>query len=161
MAGEVKSQGTHLYFVDRTGPATLVKLTCPTGITGLTGGAADQIESTCLDETTDKTFVRGLNSPVAISVPFNLHPADASHQLLYELKESGDVLDWAALLSDGTAPPTLGLTPDFDLLMPTTRSGFQFQGYIAEVNIDATGNDLIRGTLTIQRTGPAIPSWKA
>lgn len=161
MAGEVKSQGTHLYFVDRTGAATLVKLACPTGITGLTGGAADQIESTCLDEETDKTFVRGLRSPVAVSVPFNLKPADASQQLLFELQESGQEMDWAALLSDGTDPPTLGASPDFDLMMPATRSGFQFRGYIAEVNIDAAGNDLIRGTLTVQRTGPALPSWKA
>lgn len=34
MDGVVKTQGTHLYFVDRSGvPAALIKLTCPTAIT--------------------------------------------------------------------------------------------------------------------------------
>jgi len=43
----VKTQGTELYFVSS---AAVLKLTCPTGITGL-GGARDQIETTCLDNT--------------------------------------------------------------------------------------------------------------
>ncbi len=31
-------------------------MTCPTGITGL-GGSRDQIETTCLNDTDDKTYV--------------------------------------------------------------------------------------------------------
>lgn len=159
MADDVKTQGTHLYFVDRTGAPALVKMTCPTGITGLTGGAADQIETTCLDATSDKTYERGLNNPNAISVPFNMKPADASHQLLFELKESGETLDWMALLSESADPPTLGASPGFVLTAPATRSAIAFRAYISEVNIDIAGNEIIRGTLTLQRSGPVTPSW--
>lgn len=164
MANDVKTQGTHLYFVDRTAPAApvLVKLTCPTGITGLTGGAADQIETTCLDVTTDKTFERGLNSPATISVPFNLYPKDASHQLLFELKETGVVLDWMALLSESAAPPTLvGAGAAAVLTAPASRSALAFRAYISEVNIDIAGNEIVRGTLTLQRSGPVVPTWAA
>lgn len=157
MAGEVRTQGTHLYFVDPTGTPTLVKLTCPTGITGLTAGARDQIETTCLDETDTRTYASGLNAASAISVPFILKPADASHKLLFTLKDTGAVVDWIALLSDGTAVPTLTgavITP------PTTRTSFTFSGYISEVAIDVASNEVVRGTLTIQRSGPAVPHWK-
>lgn len=159
MAGEVKTQGTHLYLVDRTGTPALVKLTCPTGITGLTGGAAEQIDTTCLDETDTRTYARGLNAAAAIAVPFVLHPDDASHQLLFTLKEGGDTLNWIALLSESATAPTLDSSDNIE--PPTDRTSFTFDGYISEVSLDVGGNDVVRGTLTIQRTGPAVPHWVA
>ena len=159
MADDIKTQGTHLYFIDpdaAAGAGALVKLTCPTGITGVTGGTADQIETTCLDVTTDKTYERGLRSPVAVSVPFNLKPADASHQRLFELKETGQVLKWMVLLSESADPPTLVTG---EIVAPATRSGLAFQAYISEVNIDIAGNEIVRGTLTLQRSGPVTPTW--
>lgn len=154
-----KTQGSHLYFVDRTGTPALVKLTCPTGITGLTGGAADQIESTCLDETEARTYERGLSTPVAVSVPFILDTADASHKLLFTLQESGETLDWIALLSESAAVPTLDSSDAIE--PPTDRSSFTFRGYISEVNLDISTNELVRGTLTIQRTGGVTTTWVA
>ena len=74
--GLVKTQGTELYFVDASVTASapdLVKMSCPTGVQGL-GGAKDQIETTCLDATTDKEFAGGLGNPGTVSVPFNLIP---------------------------------------------------------------------------------------
>ena len=46
----IRTQGTELYFADSVNYSnvTLVKLTCPTGISGL-GGPRDQIDTTCLD----------------------------------------------------------------------------------------------------------------
>src|SRR5690606_23375369 len=111
---------------------TAVKLKCPTGITGL-GGAAGQIDTTCLDNTEDSTFVRGLGQPGQVSVPFNLDPADASHQVLFDLKAAGDNLSWLALLSDGTGSPTLD--SDDQLEPPAGRSSLGFTGYIADVTI--------------------------
>jgi hypothetical protein len=162
--GEARTQGTHLYFVDPTGTPALVKLTCPTGITGLTGGAADQIEDTCLDETDTRTYVRGLNTPAAMSVPFNLHPQDASHQLLFALKESGETVKWMALLSEADTPPTLAagpVPPAGSIEPPVDRTGFDFEGYISEVALDIATNQIVRGTLTIQRTGGVTPHWVA
>jgi hypothetical protein len=151
--GLVKTQGTELFFVDAsvsTSAPDLVKMACPTGVQGL-GGAKDQIETTCLDATVDKEFAGGLGNPGTVSVPFNLIPRDFSHQTLFALKESGADLNWIACLSDGTEDPTLD--SDGIIVAPTLRSSFRFVGYIADVNIDIATNEIVRGTLTIQRSG--------
>jgi hypothetical protein len=157
MANEIKTQGSSLWFIDTTGTPALVKLTCPTGITGVTSGARDQIETTCLDETDTRTYISGLNGASAISVPFVVQDPDASHKSIFTLKETGAVLNWLAVGGNGTAAPTLTgstITP------PTTRTSVSFSGYISEVALEVGGNDVWRGTLTIQRTGPAVPHWK-
>lgn len=158
MEGTVKTQGTHLYLIDRTtsSQAAIVKFACPTGISGL-GGPKDQTESTCLDQTQDKTFVAGLGNPGEVSVPFNLIPGSFSHQAIFDLKESGDTLSWISCLSESDTAPTLDSNDEFD--PPADRTSFAFQAYIADVNIDIAGNDIVRGTMTLQRSGPVIPTW--
>lgn len=161
--GTVKTQGSALYLVDRSVTASdpdLIKLDCPTGVQGL-GGAKDQIEITCLDTIGDKEFAAGLGNPGQVTVPFNFIPSAFSHQNLLAYKESGETLDWILCLSESSEPPTL----DTDLLIvpPTTRSSFQFQGYVADVNFDLATNEIVRGTLLIQRSGnvtltPYIPA---
>ena len=151
--GLVKTQGTELFFVDdsvSTSAPDLIKMTCPTGVQGL-GGAKDQIETTCLDATSDKEFAGGLGNPGTVSVPFNLIPRDYSHQNLFVLKDAGRDLNWIAALSDGTELPTVD--SDGIIIAPTLRSSFKFTGYIADVNIDIATNEIVRGTLTIQRSG--------
>lgn len=150
--GTVKTQGTELFFVDTvtTTDPTIVKMACPTGITGL-GGAADQIEDTCLDNTTDKTYVRGLGNPGQVTVPFNLIPRENSHQLLFTLKDAGTVLNWIECLSEAATDPTVDTDGEF--VAPTDRSSFKFAAYIADINIDVANNEIVRGTLTLQRSG--------
>lgn len=157
--GSVKSQGTALYLrmVD-SGGASLVLMECPTGISGL-GGAADQIDDTCLGDTVDRSFVRGLGNPGQVSVPFILKPMAVSHQELFALKDIGDTLQWIACLSDGTAAPTLNSNDDIQ--PPAGRTSFMFNAYIADVNIDIASNDVVKGTLTLQRSGAVTPTWKA
>lgn len=156
--GVVRTQGTELYFVDAlsSSVASLVKLACPTGITGL-GGAADQIEDTCLDNQGDKTYQRGLGNPGQVSVPFNLIPRDVSHQLLFDLKDAGTTINWAACLSESSTAPTLDT--DDTIIPPADRTTLEFEGYIADVNIDVATNEIVRGTLTIQRSGVVTPTW--
>lgn len=156
--GVVRTQGTELFFVNPLGsPTAIVKLACPTGITGL-GGAGDQIEDTCLDTKGDKTFQRGLGTPGQVSVPFNLISVDASHQDLFALKDSGEVLSWLAALSEGSADPTV-IDSDGKIVPPTGRTSFGFEAYIADVNIDIATNEIVRGTLTLQRSGSVTPTW--
>jgi hypothetical protein len=90
----IRSQGTELFFVDTytSGAPAVTKLTCPTGISGL-GGARDQIDSSCLDNTDDRTFLPGLGTPGQVSVPFTLDPTAASHDVLFDLKADGAVLN--------------------------------------------------------------------
>jgi hypothetical protein len=153
----VKTQGTELYYVDPTNSVPVaVKLACPTGITGL-GGATDQIDTTCLGDN-ERTFVQGLANPGQVSVPFNLNPQDASHQDLFDLKEEGNNLNWIVCLSDGSAAPTLNSDDEF--VPPSNRTSFSFVAYISDLNIDLATNEIVRGTLTLQRSGAVTPSWK-
>ena len=153
-AGVIKAQGTELFLLDTVtgGNANILKMACPTGITGLGAGAKSQIDVTCLDATEDQEFIPGLGAPGQVSVPFNFIPTADSHQgVLTELKESGQVLDWVIGFSDGTAPPTIGT--DGELEWPTARTAARFQAYISEVTIDAATNDRVTGNMTLQRSG--------
>lgn len=154
----IKTQGTHLYFIDTVSSSdpAVVKLHCPTGITGL-GGPSTQIDTTCLDDF-DRTFAKGLGNPGEVSVPFNFDPQEVSHQMLFDLKEDGRNLAWYMGLSDGTAAPTLDTNDAF--VIPTSRSGFQFEAYVSDVNIDVATDEIVRGTLTLQRSGAVVMTWK-
>jgi hypothetical protein len=150
----IKTQGTNLFFVSS---AAVKTLTCPTGITGL-GGARDQIETTCLENTDDKTYLAGLGNPGQVSVPFVFEPSAADQKLLYALHDSGEIVNWMVGFSDGTAAPTIvsGV-----LTMASTRSAAQFDAFVSDVNIDVATNEIVRGTLTLQRSGNVAWSWKA
>jgi hypothetical protein len=151
----IKTQGTHLYVSDTitSSVATLVKIDCPTGLQGL-GGARDQIETTCLDVTDDKRFVAGLGNPGQVTVPFNLDPQSASHQSLFAWKEAGTVMHWMAALSEAATDPTLDT--DDTIIPPTDRTSLAFDAYVADVAIDIATNDIVKGTLTLQRSGPVV-----
>lgn len=155
----VKSQGTELFFVNTETSSSddFVKLACPTGISGL-GGAADQIDVTCLDATEDRSYVRGLGNPGQVSAPFILKPAEASHQVLFDLKEAGNVLPWIICLSDGTAQPTVSQGA---FVAPSGRTSLAFEAYVSDVSIEIATNEVVRGTLTLQRSGVVTPTWKS
>lgn len=156
----VKTQGSELFFADTlsSSVAAVVKMACPTGITGL-GGAADQLEDTCLDDLVDKSYVRGLGNPGQVTVPFVLQPDEASHQVLFDLKDAGDTLSWMIGLSDGTDDPTLDSNDA--LVAPAGRTSFGFQAYVADVTIDVATNEVVRGTMLLQRSGAVTPYWNA
>jgi hypothetical protein len=150
--GVIQTQGTELYFIDTlsSSVAAIVKLECPTGITGL-GGAVDQIEVTCLDTTDDKEYRSGLGNPGTVSVPFNFIPSASSHQVLFDLKNASTITDWMIGFSDGTADPTLNSNDAF--VAPALRTCAEFTAYVSDVNIDVATNEIVRGTLTLQRSG--------
>ncbi|RRU23575.1 phage tail tube protein [Stenotrophomonas sp. 278] len=158
--GVIKTQGSELFTVDKlsSSVASVLKFECPTGITGL-GGAADQIESTCLDTVGDKEYEGGLGNPGQVSVPFNFIPRSGSHQILFELKESREVIPWLIGLSDGTAVPTLDTEDELVAPASPARTSIAFRGYVSDLNIDIATNEIVRGTLTIQRSGSVIPYW--
>lgn len=145
-----ETKGTHLYFVNDAGDAVL-RLTCPTGITGISGGTKDKIDVTCLDNVTAfRQYVGGFADPSEVSVPFVLYDGDASQAELITLQASGAVVGWLVGLSDATTAPTLasdGLEP------PSDRTTFNFQGYVSNLTFDAAVNEVVRGSLTIQPSG--------
>lgn len=149
----IKTQGTNLFFVDAGAVKTM---TCPTGITGL-GGTRDQIETTCLNATDDKSYVSGLGNPGQVSVPFVFENV-ADHKLLLTLHDTGEVTDWMIGLSDGATVPTI---VSGQLAMANTRSAASFDAFVADISIDFATNEVVRGTMTLQRTGSVAWSWKA
>ncbi len=155
--GTIKTQGSELYLINPlTTETELLKFACPTGIQGVVGGAADQIEDTCLDALTDKTYVRGLGNPGQAAVAFNFIPRNPSHQMvLTDLINDGRVLKWLNLFSESATPPTLDTDGAF--VVPTDRTSVAFDAYISDVSIEEATNEIVRGTLTLQRSG--TPSW--
>lgn len=151
--GTVRTQGTELFVIDdiTNSEPTRVKMACPTGINGL-GGPRDQIEDTCLDTRDEKTFQAGLASPGQVSVPFNLVPRDMSHQNLFAWKADGRVMKWIACLSEGDDVP--GIDSDGDFEIPADRTSIRFSAFVSDVNIDIANNEIVKGTLTLQRSGP-------
>lgn len=156
--GTLKTQGTELFTVDAlsSSVAAVLKFACPTGITGL-GGAADQLEDTCLDDLVDKSYKRGLGNPGQVTVPFNFIPSNGSHQILFDLQSAGDVLGWMICMSDGTTDPTLDSNDA--LVAPANRTSIGFNAYVADVTIDVATNEIVRGTLLLQRSGAVVPYW--
>jgi len=159
--GTLKTQGTELFTVDSlsSSAAAVLKFACPTGITGIGSGAKDQLEDTCLDNLVDKTYKAGLGNPGQISVPFNFIPSNGSHQILWDLKEAGDVLEWMVCLSDGVAVPTLDSNDDLVPPAAPQRTSIAFDAYVSDLNIDVATNTIVIGTLTLQRSGPERPYW--
>lgn len=154
MTETVKTQGTSIYFIDAD---AVVKMAAPTGVSGL-GGATDQIETTDLDADEDKTYVAGLGAPGQVSVPFNFKPGETSQHTLFDLKASKAVIPWMVGLSDGTAAPTITTGA---LVAPAGRTCIGFSAFISDVAIDVATNEIVRGTLTLQRSGPITITWKA
>ena len=151
--GVVRSQGSELFFIDTVNfsTGTILKLVCPTGIQGL-GGPRDQIETTCLDTIGDKTYAAGLGNTGQITVPFNLIPRDAAIKGCSRSRKRGEVLDWMIGLEriDGAAG-SLDSNGDFQPF--STRTAIKFDGYVSDVNLDIATNDIVKGTLLIQRSG--------
>lgn len=147
----IKSQGTELYFHGLTTSAgAATRVVCVTSISGL-GGARDQIDTTCLDNTGDRTYVGGLGNPGQVQVGFNVHKNELSHEEVLALKESGEVVSWGIYSGDGAGVPTVDSNGE---LQPVAgRASAIFEGYVSDVAIDIQGNDIWKGTITIQRSG--------
>ena len=154
------TQGTQVYALVPTvaDPAVfeILNVECATAFNP-GGSPAEQIEDTCLDNTTDKTFKPGLGNPGQVTVPFNFIPSHTSHQILFELKELGTVLQWMECFSEAQTPPTLDSNDE--LVAPAGRTTAEFQAYIADVNIDVATNEIVRGTLLLQRSGAVEWHW--
>lgn len=155
----ILSQGSQVYALVPTvaDPAELevLAIACATAFNP-GGSPADQIETTCLEES-DRSYLPGLRTPGAASLTLNFDPREPSHVRLFELSQMNPspVLDWALGWSDGKdIPPTVAVAGDaFEL--PATRTWFAYQGYLSDVPFDLAANTVVTSTVTIQRSGAA------
>jgi hypothetical protein len=146
--GTIKSQGTKLYFAASGSTSEILAVACPQSIEGL-GGAANQIDKTCLDSV-EMEFERGMQNPSTITVPVNFIPRSASHQALLNLRTSGETVGWQIVAPNSPAPVDVGLDGFLESEGP---SNISFLGYVADLTLNIATNDMWRATLTIQRSG--------
>jgi hypothetical protein len=152
--GTLKTQGTELFFTNPlTSAADIMKVACPTGITGL-GGAADQLDDTCLDST-ERTFKQGLRTPGQVTIPVNFIPSSASHQALLAMQQSGQNVSWMIAMSDGVTDPTVVNSAGL-IVPPANRTSIRFDGYVADFNIDIATNAIVTATVIVQRSGSIL-----
>jgi hypothetical protein len=155
----MKTQGTSL-FMFAPGATAVTKIG---GITGFNpGGApADQIDTTTLEDG-DKTSTKGLRSPGQATGTVQADPRKAEHVQLYELSQddSDDNCQFFIGWSDGAAEPTYDSTTQA-LTLPTTRTWFKFEGYVADFPMDFQGNTVVTTQLAIQRSGKGTWQPKA
>ena len=151
------TQGTQVYALipSVANPSTLevVEIECATALSP-GGNPADQIETTCLSETV-RRYMRGLRTPGQASLTLNADSRNASHIRLYQLSEDDSIesVSWAVGWSDGKGiPPTVNVAGD-DFELPTTRTWFIFEGYVADFPFDFAANTVVTTAATIQRSG--------
>lgn len=150
----VLSQGTQIYFIDpdfdSNGPGVR-EVECATTFTP-GGNPADQIEDTCLSDTS-RSYKPGLRTPGQATLGLNADPENESHVRLHQLSETdpSPTLKWAVGWADGTSVPTLDSSGDFDL--PTDRTWFVFEGYVSDFPFDFAANTVVTTQAAIQRSG--------
>lgn len=154
----VVTQGTQMYVLNN---GVVSEVEC---ITSFSPGSspADQIEDTCLSETSTRSYKKGLRTPGQATVALNADPANASHVMLSNLAESSDKtnLTFAIGWSDGTADPTSATSgaPDAveGLSLPESRTWYVFQGYVSDFPFDFQANAVVQTSATIQRSGQGV-----
>jgi hypothetical protein len=152
----MKTQGTELFVLDETvSPSTVVQIGCPTGYNP-GGSTRDQIDTTCLDAD-ERTYESGLATPAQETFDIIFDPDDDSHRLLEAMQDSGDKAWFYAGLSDGTNNPTVA---GGVIVAATQRTGFKFQAAVASVSYAIPINDVVRATVTLQRSGPRTWTYK-
>lgn len=146
----VLTQGTQVYFIDPD-DLSVVAVECATAFNP-GGQPADQIEDTCLESTT-RTYKKGLRTPGQATLTVNADPQKASHIRLHELSEEDTDrnIKWVVGWSDGTDAPTVDSEGNF--VLPTTRTWFEFMGYVSDFPLDFAQNTVVVTAATIQRSG--------
>ncbi len=152
--GVIETKGTRLFFAYVGSSSEILQVACPTAITGL-GGAADQIDITCLSSA-EREYKQGLPNPGQVTVPINFIPRSAAHQALIDLKESGDTISWMIVCSDYTGAGPTTTDSDGRLVSPGPTT-VEFLGYVADFTFDIGLNEIVRASVVIQRSGE--PVW--
>ena len=153
------TRGTQIYvrLQNTSGGYDMMKVGCPTSLTGL-GGAAAKIDDTCLDDD-EMEYSAGMPDPGPVAMPINFDQDLDSHRKLRALYRSQLKVTWVVGASDGKdIPPTVNGSGV--ITYPTTRTFFSFDGYVADFPIDFAVNQLQKSNMSVQRSGPVTDHYK-
>lgn len=145
----LKTQGTELYFINPL-DGVLHNAGCVTSINGI-DSTIDQVEVSCLNSA-EREYIAGMGTPGTATFGIILDNASAVQELLYELKQAGETIQWAVGFSDGTDDPALA-TGGFAAPPTATRSWLTFSGFMNSFAFDIALNDAVRATVGIQISG--------
>ena len=157
----VKTQGSELFALvpsaTTAGQFEVMKIECMNNFNG-GGNPADQIVIECLEKTS-REYMKGLRTPGQATFTIDADPRNDSHVRLHEMAESDDEaydsIRWALGWSDGMGiVPTVNSEGD-DFELPTTRTWFLFDGYVADFPLDFAANSTVKTNVSIQRSGAA------
>lgn len=152
----VKSQGTEMFVLDETvSPSVVVEIECPTNIQ-LGSSTKDQIDITCLGDT-ERVYESGLGTPPQVTFDFVYGEDADSQRLLQAMQESGEKAQFFVGLSNGTSPPTVS---GGSLVAASGRNGYLFEASVISVPIAIAGNEVVRGSATLQVSGAIARSYK-
>lgn len=151
----IPSQGTDLFAIDPDS-GTLLDVGCITSLDGI-DTAIDQIETTCLNDTSRK-YHAGLSTPGAATFGLMIDPQNPVHIRLHQLKTAGKSLEWAIGWSDGTVTPTTGTDSNGDpeFVLSPTRSWLAFEGYMNSFPFTFGINTMVTSTVGIQVSGEPV-----
>jgi len=155
--GVFETKGTRVFFVDEaTSSVPLIRqLGCPTGADNIMAGTKGRIDRTCLSETGQyRRYVGGFKEASELSIPFILAKGDDSHVALGALDQSNEVVGWLIGLSDSESVPTLD--SNGVMVPPADRTNFYLEGYVASMSFTIGLDEIVRGTVSIQPSGPTV-----
>jgi hypothetical protein len=142
------TQGYELYYASAAAVAT--KITQIQSAPSPVGGARPQLPITTLDSV-EEEFVGALPSPSKSSFEIVFNEGDATHVALLGLKDSGAVKPWALGSSDGTVSPTVSAS--VFVTTAVARTFHYFSAYVEDMVLSIPANNVVKGTITLQRSG--------
>lgn len=153
------TQGSQLYIQNKTvSPNTAVVVESVQGIDGL-GGQASSIKLTNFDSPGYEEYAKGLVDPGKPGGNIVLNFGSPAHQLLNKLLSMGQGATTSFFYgaADGVAAPTIvaGVLTPAKTGSPGTysRSGWLYDGFVAEFTISAQVNNVMMAKFTAQATG--------
>lgn len=151
----VLSNGTAVWIVHGA-VATLTKMGCIKALS-LGDDSSTEIDTTCLEESSTKTSMWGLNTPGEGSIQIDTDPKNLSHMTLLQLAaEKAEVqvyVGWA----DGIGEPTLVVA---DVELPTTRTWSHFNAILRKGSPVFATDALVNHTIPMKRQSEVIEEFK-
>lgn len=126
---------------------------------GIPDAQAAQIDVSSFDDDFDQ-FVSGRKSTgsTTLEVIFDA----AAHEILETKYQSGEVMEWLVLAPLSEIAPAAAPTVTAGAFAAvTTVDNIKFKGYISNFAVAMADNDVWRGTITIQGSGPRTITKKA
>lgn len=152
----IKTKHTTIYVATAAAVATKI-----VGLrqAGIPDGQASQIDVSTWDDDFDQ-FVSGRKSTGTTTIEVVLDTA--AHETLEAKYQSGEVMEFLVLAPLSDSAPAVAPTVTAGAFAAVTAvDNIKFKGYISNFAISMADNDVWRGTMTIQGTGPRTITKKS